>query len=257
MRSVMGVPFGIPKRSSALCMCIALRIAAISPITRLRPSSMKAKILRLRLSFVHTVVIMKAEPMPSTFQPVPLSRRPKPFDHPEWLFELKYDGFRALARVERNKCQRTSRNGHQFASFSDLEGSIASSLAPDRVILDGEIVCLDRKGRPRFNDLLFRRGKPYFFAFDLLYADGKDWRRDSLVERKAALRQMIHRLPADSRLRFAEHIEHSGVQLFERVCKLDLEGIVAKYKFGPYGGEDALSTWYKIRNRNYSEIVGR
>ena len=68
---------------------------------------------------------------------------------------------------------------------------------------------------------------------------------------------MIHGLPADSRLRFADHVERSGVQLFERVCKLDLEGIVAKYKFGPYGGQDALSTWYKIRNPGYSQMVGR
>ena len=125
-------------------------------------------------------------------------------------------------------------------------------------VLDGEIVCLDRKGRPQFNDLLFRRGKPCFFAFDLLYADSKDWRRDSLVQRKAALRQMIHRLPADSRTRFADHVGRSGMALFERVCKLDLEGIVAKYKFGPYGADgNALSTWYKIRNRGYSQMVGR
>src|SRR5256885_13703987 len=104
------------------------------------------------------------------------------------------------------------------AAFSDLEGSIASSLAPDRVILDGEIVCLDRKGRPQFNDLLFRRGKPCFFAFDLLYAEGKDWRRDSLVDRKAALRAILQLLPVDSRLRYADHVEGSGVQFFERVC---------------------------------------
>jgi bifunctional non-homologous end joining protein LigD len=195
--------------------------------------------------------------MPSSFQPMQLSRRSRPFNHPEWLFELKYDGFRALARVERNKCQLISRNGHRFASFSDLADSIAGSLTPSTLILDGEIVCLDRKGRPQFNDLLFRRGKPYFVAFDLLYSDGKDWRRDSLVERKAALRQIVLRLPADSHLRFADHVERSGVGLFERVCKLDLEGIVAKYKFGPYGGEDALSTWYKIRNPNYSQIIGR
>ena len=69
---------------------------------------------------------------------------------------------------------------------------------------------------------------------------------------------MIHRLPADSPVRFADHIERSGVALFERVCKLDLEGIVTKYKFGPYGADrNALSTWYKIRNRGYSQMVGR
>ena len=152
------------------------------------------------------------------------------------MFELKYDGFRALARIEGGRAELISRNRHPFTSFSDLADSIALSLSPGTLVLDGEIVCLDRKGRPRFNDLLFRRGKPCFFAFDLLYADGKDWRRDSLVERKAALRQIIHRRPADSRLRFADHVEGSGVALFERVCKLDLEGIGAKYKFGPYGG---------------------
>jgi bifunctional non-homologous end joining protein LigD len=195
--------------------------------------------------------------MPLSFQPMPLSRRPRPFNHPEWLFELKYDGFRALARVERSKCQLISRNGHQFPSFSDLADSMARSL-PSAIVLDGEIVCLDRKGRPQFSDLLFRRGKPCFFAFDLLYADGKDWRRDSLVDRKATLKQMIHRLPADSRLKYADHVEGSGVALFERVCKLDLEGIVGKYKFGPYGADgNAINTWYKIRNRNYSQMVGR
>src|SRR2546426_7579842 len=116
--------------------------------------------------------------MPSSFQPMPLSRRLRPFNHPEWLFELKYDGFRALARVEKSKCQLISRNGHPFASFSDLTDYLAGSLPTDSLVLDGEIVCLDSKGRPQFNDLLFRRGQPCFFAFDLLYADGKDWRRD-------------------------------------------------------------------------------
>jgi ATP-dependent DNA ligase len=81
--------------------------------------------------------------------------------------------------------------------------------------------------------------------------------RDSLVELKAALRQLLQRLPADSRVRYADHIEGSGVALFERVCRLDLEGIIAKYKFGPYGGEDSLGTWYKIRNRDYSQMIGR
>ena len=174
--------------------------------------------------------------MQPRFQPMPLARKREPFNHSDWLFELKYDGFRALARIERGKAQLISRNGHPFASFSDLAESMADSLpSGDDIVLDGEIVCLDRKGRPQFNDLLFRRGKPCFFAFDLLYSDGKDWRRDSLVERKAALRALLHRLPADSRLRYADHIEGSGIALFQSVCKLDLEGIVAKYKFALTG----------------------
>src|SRR5205807_3030040 len=107
---------------------------------------------------------------------------------PEWVFELKYDGFRALARLESDKCELISRNGHPFASFGELSKAMATSLSTGRVVLDGEIVCLDSKGRPQFNDLLFKRGQPCFFAFDLLYSDGKDRRRDALVERKAALK---------------------------------------------------------------------
>src|SRR5690349_20853812 len=119
-------------------------------------------------------------------QPKPLLPCAKPFNHPEWLFELKYDGFRSLARIERNKCQLISRNGHPFASFSHLTDSIAGSLSARNVdTRRGNRVPRIGKGGHNFNDLLFHRGEPNFFAFDLLYADGKDWRRDSLVERKA------------------------------------------------------------------------
>ena len=100
-----------------------------------------------------------------------------PFSHPDWLFELKYDGFRALAHIDGMRTQLVSRNGHPFASFSDLGNAIATAMPhTERAVLDGEIVCLDRKGRPQFERLLFHRGVPCFFAFDLLY-DGKDRRR--------------------------------------------------------------------------------
>src|SRR5207253_1080140 len=149
-----------------------------------------------------------------TFQPMPLSRRPRPFNHPEWLFELKYDGFRALARIQRGQCELISRNGHPFSSFAELGKSIALALPQlQEAVLDGEIVCLDRKGRPQLNELLFKRSQRCFFAFDVLYVDGKDWRRDSLVERKAALRQLLQRLLVDPRARCADHIEGSGVAL--------------------------------------------
>src|SRR5256885_2423406 len=155
------------------------------------------------------------------FQPMPLSRRPRPFNHPEWLFELKYDGFRALAHMKRGQCELISRNGNPFSSFAELGKSLALALPHFQdAVLDGEIVCLDRKGRPQFNDLLFKRGQPCFFAFDLLYSDGKDRRRDALVERKAALKALLRSLPADSRLKYADHVERSGVALFERVCDL-------------------------------------
>jgi hypothetical protein len=123
-------------------------------------------------------------------------------------------------------------------------------------VLDGEIVCLDRKGRPQFEDLLFHRGVPCFFAFDLLY-DGKDRRRDALMDRKLELRRLIGRFSRTSRLQYAEHIEETGTELFRHVCKLDLEGIVAKPKHSPYERETAGTSWYKIKNRSYSQMVGR
>jgi ATP-dependent DNA ligase len=102
---------------------------------------------------------------------------------------------------------------------------------------------------------LFRRGVPCFFAFDLLY-DGKDRRRDALVDRKLELRRMIGRFSRTSRLQYAHHIEEAGAELFRLVCKLDLE-IVAKPKHSPYETEPARTSCYKIKNRSYSQMVGR
>ena len=118
-----------------------------------------------------------------------------------------------LAHIDGKRTQLVSRNGHPFASFSDLGHAVAAALPyTQRAVLDGEIVCLDRKGRPQFEDLLFRRGVPCFFAFDLLY-DGKDRRRDALVDRKLELRRMIGRFSRTSRLQYADHIEETGTEL--------------------------------------------
>jgi len=96
------------------------------------------------------------------FQAMPLQKRRSPFDHAEWTFELKYDVFRALARVDHGRTELISRNENTFASFTEPQQSIGASLPNDFAVLDGEIGCLDRKGRPRFNDLSFRRGDPCF-----------------------------------------------------------------------------------------------
>jgi bifunctional non-homologous end joining protein LigD len=168
------------------------------------------------------------------FQPMPLLKRRVPFDDPEWLFELKYDGFRALVLIEHGRAQLISRNGNPFASFADLAANIGDALSTTgRTILDGEICSLDRRGKPQFRNLLFRRGSPpCFFAFDLLMDDGRDLRLERLEDRKQGLRQLLSRLP-DCRLKYVEHIDGSGTPLFERVCKMELEGIVAKHKLAP------------------------
>ena len=189
------------------------------------------------------------------FQPMPLSRRPAPFDHPEWVFELKYDGFRSLAIIHNGRCELLSRNGHLFNSFSSLRNELKSPYQ-GKTVLDGEIVCLDKRGRPQFNDLLFHRGEPCFFAFDLLMSDGKDLRTERLTDRKHELRCLLSKVPV-SRMQYVEHVEQYGKALFERVCVLDLEGIVAKHGHGPYIAAAKQTTWFKIKNRNYSQMEGR
>src|SRR5438270_12287289 len=103
------------------------------------------------------------------FQPMPLLKRAAPFDDPDWIFELKYDGFRALAVIERGRAQLLSRNGHPFASFSALAESISDFLPNTRAVIDGEICSLDRRGRPQFKNRMYHRvNPPCVLAFDLL-----------------------------------------------------------------------------------------
>jgi bifunctional non-homologous end joining protein LigD len=187
------------------------------------------------------------------FQPMPLLRRPLPFDHPEWIFELKYDGFRSLVVIQNGRAELISRNGNSFQSFEALRKQLKSPYA-GKTVLDGEIVCLDKRGKPQFRDLLFHRGEPCFFAFDLLMSDGKDLRTEKLTDRKQELRRLLSKIP-ESRMRYADHIEQHGTALFQRVSEIDLEGIVAKHSLAPYTTE--RTTWFKIKNRNYSQMAGR
>jgi bifunctional non-homologous end joining protein LigD len=184
--------------------------------------------------------------------PMPLLRRVSPFDDPDWIFELKYDGFRALAVLRDSGAQLISRNGHPFASFADLGKQIAVALpGVNDTILNGEVVCVDSSGRPQFTDLLFHRGDPCFFAFDLPIRHGKDERSHQLQDRKQELRRLLARVAADSPLKYADHIDRSGIAFFQRICDLDLEGIVAKLRSAPYVSDRESSTWIKILNRKY------
>jgi bifunctional non-homologous end joining protein LigD len=132
------------------------------------------------------------------------------------------------------RCHIIFRNGNPFASFSELAGTIAVSLpSVHDAILDGEIVCLDKaRAAPQFNNLLFRCGEPCFFAFDLLWNAGKDHRLDALLDRKQELKRLLSKLPPSVPVRYADHVEGKGVTLFERTCKLDLEGIRCQTQTG-------------------------
>jgi|SRR5215831_3036774 len=110
-------------------------------------------------------------------------------------------------------------------NFKALAEWIGENLRVESV-LDGEIACVDDSGRSVFNDLLFRRRECVFFAFDLLFLNGDDLRELPLIERKARLKRLL-RCKRSPPL-YVDHIEADGRQFFEKVCELDLEGIVAK-----------------------------
>jgi bifunctional non-homologous end joining protein LigD len=149
-----------------------------------------------------------------------LLRIPEPFDSPEFIFEPKIDGFRALAYIERQRCRLVSRNGHEFKSWPQLAEEVAHAVRAKRAVLDGEICCLNPDGRSNFNALLFRRDSPYFYAFDVLSVDGEDLTSRPLHERKRLLVSVL--LKIDSRLLYLDHIAERGRDLYDVVCERDL-----------------------------------
>jgi bifunctional non-homologous end joining protein LigD len=184
-----------------------------------------------------------------------LFRRPDAFSHPDWVFEIKHDGFRSLAYVEAEHARLLSRRGNPYKSFGELAGWIGRHLKVESAVLDGEIVCLDADGRTQYTELIYRRGDPYFYAFDVLWLDGRDLRDLPLVKRKEILRGIVPAAP--SRILYSNHIEEQGEQIFEFACQHDLEGVVAKWKHGSYLPNSNATTWIKFKNPAYSQIGGR
>jgi len=199
---------------------------------------------------------------------MPLTRARAPFSHPDWLFEIKWDGFRALLYSDADDVWLVSHNGDTFKSFPGLCEGLARDLKGRRCVLDGEIVCLDPNGKAQFRDLLFRRAEPVFYAFDILwdehawaddeqeqrrFRNGEDLRYLAMVERKLRLHAVVPK-PGE-RLLYCDYIDGDGEALFRLACENDLEGIVAKRKSDPYLPDHA--SWLKIRNQSYSQWQGR
>ncbi len=185
---------------------------------------------------------------------MPLVRIPEPFDDRDWIFELKLDGFRALALRQGGGVRLVSRHGHTLR-FAALADALVEALSVTDAILDGEIVCLDADGRPQFKELLFRRGTPIFAAFDLLWLNGEDLRSLPLVERKRRLRLLVPR--SCPSLLYVAHVDARGVDLFKAACEQDLEGIVGKWGRGGYLVDGERTSWVKIKNPDYSQAIGR
>jgi bifunctional non-homologous end joining protein LigD len=148
-----------------------------------------------------------------------------------------------------------SRHGNPFGRFAPLADALRQSLRVRSAVIDGEVVRLDRHGRPQFRDLLFARGEPAFVAFDVLALNGRDLRALPLLERKRQLRRIV---PAESTcVVYAEHVVGTGCQLFDLICARDLEGIVAKVATSRYALTGTCSPWTKIKFVGYSQARDR
>jgi len=177
-----------------------------------------------------------------------LTRIAAPFDHPDFVFEMKYDGFRCLTYISESHCDLvSSRSSNQYKSFDSLKTALAK-LKVKNAIVDGEIVCLDSEGRSRLNLLLRHRAEPALYAFDLLWLNGKDLRQLPLIERKIRLRKLIEKSDCE-RITYTQHIEMRGCVLYSATCKKDLEGIVCKRKDSIYS---VSGQWLKVLNPKYT-----
>ena len=168
----------------------------------------------------------------------------KPFDNENWLFEIKYDGYRIIAYIDKGDVKlKTRKNVDYTSKFKDVTQALSKWKV--EAIVDGEIVVLNDDGVSDFNALQnYRAGDAlYFYVFDLLYLNGKDYRDKPLLERKAALKKVLPKLPG---IRYCDHIAGAGIKAFEGAKQLGLEGLIAKRANSLYTA-GRTKDWLKIK----------
>ncbi|MGJ7040478.1 bifunctional non-homologous end joining protein LigD [Shinella sp. BE166] len=173
---------------------------------------------------------------------------------PNWLFEIKWDGYRLAVHLEHGKVRILTRGGHDWTERFPAIAEAAAALPVSTAILDGEAVVLDEIGRSDFNGLqqaLGGRGgkktaqSAILFAFDLLYFDGHDITRMDQDDRRRLLEDLVPE-EADGSIRLSQEIEGDGAAIFRTACEHGLEGIIAKDRTKPYrSGRNG--EWLKIK----------
>jgi len=203
------------------------------------------------------------DPMPEVISPMLATLIEEPFTDANWLFEIKWDGYRAISFIRQGDFRFVSRrNENMIDKFPQAE-AIPGFINADSAILDGEIVVLDASGKPNFQLLqnvaqIFPTGKAdesratlAYYVFDLLYLDGQDLRKRALVERKELLHSIIRPNPF---MKYSDHVFEKGEAFFEQARATDLEGIIAKRIDSPYV-EKRTNYWLKIKNVRRQELV--
>jgi bifunctional non-homologous end joining protein LigD len=178
----------------------------------------------------------------------------KPFDDPNWIFETKWDGFRAIALAAPGRASLYSRNGNDVSNkFPTICAALAA--IKQEAVLDGELVALDAHGRSRFQ-LLQNAGRDttrlLYCVFDLLYLDGKDLRDWPLLKRKEALEKVLPKSPL---LLYSAHVVGDGIKAFAKAKRAEEEGVIAKLADGRYYSGKRTREWLKVKASQEQEAV--
>lgn len=179
----------------------------------------------------------------------------QPFDDKNWVFEIKWDGYRAITEKEKNKTLLYSRNGLNFLSTYPIVANQLSHIKED-IVLDGEIVVLDNEGKPDFQLLQHygeNQDKPIqYYIFDLLQLNGHDTTGLTLLQRKELLQKII---PKNEVIKYADHIAEKGKSFFKVSGEKHLEGIIAKKADSKYYPGKRTSDWLKIKHHKTQEAI--
>lgn len=176
----------------------------------------------------------------------------------DWLYELKYDGYRILAYMEAGAARLMTRNGHDFSHrFHEMAQALADWAAGRAMVLDGEMVITDEKGKTDFQALQSYMKNPKgqslsYIVFDLLALDGMDLRAEPLTDRKAKLELLLKDAPKS--LVYSHHVRGSGKESFLAACQANLEGIVGKKADSVYSGT-RNGDWIKLKCDTRQEFV--
>ncbi|HEY3335995.1 MAG TPA: DNA ligase D, partial [Candidatus Limnocylindrales bacterium] len=199
-------------------------------------------------------------PMPRYLEPMKATLATKPFRDEDWLYEVKWDGYRVEAVVRDGKVSLFTRNGNNAETYFPRLLTPPTWIDAREAIVDGEVVALDEQGRPDFSLLqerisAGRTGTPVplvYQAFDLLYLDGRSLLDVPLEQRKKLLELVLR---PNARVRYATHIDTEGVAFFEAAKAQGLEGIVAKQRRSRYEPGRRAPAWLKIKARPEQELV--
>jgi bifunctional non-homologous end joining protein LigD len=198
---------------------------------------------------------VKRDPIPRLKSVMLATLVEEPFDDDDWLFEIKWDGYRAICTIgEDGALTMQSRNDIDLLARFPALGDVAEAFNSAPIIVDGEIVSLDDEGRSSFQRLQEAQKTPRdltFVAFDLIYADGRDLRKTPLEERKALLERSIRK---NERVLYSKHVVGTGREFFKAAAASGLEGIVGKRRDSTYQ-ERRSRDWVKIKAQHEQEFV--